>query len=379
MPQMIFDDPDGALAMLRDSVTGFAERHPGARTLRAKRAEGRDFAAPVWAAMAEAGWTGLMLPEALGGSGLGLAEQAVLSEALGRALICEPLAMNAVFPSALLAGAPMSPERDRLSSGLATGDVVVGTAWRAPRVNGWGSNEVATLASASDGYVFGGQICFVDAANSATDFLVVAEAPRRGAALLSIPAGTSGLTIATRPGVDGAGISNLTFSDLWIPTERVLAWSKDPETLLEQAVIQGRVAIAAELAGLACRAVEMTIAYVKQRIQFGKPIASFQAIQHRLVDMWSDAEFACSAVVNAVETAVRSDRRATALSVLAAKARAGDAAYSICRRAVHLHGAMGFTDESDIGLYLKRAINLNSTLGQPEALRLQFVELERAA
>jgi alkylation response protein AidB-like acyl-CoA dehydrogenase len=114
-------------------------------------------------------------------------------------------------------------------------------------------------------------------------------------------------------------------------------------------------------------------------VQFGKPIASFQVIQHRLVDMWSDVAFACAAVVNAAEALEAGDSKAGCLAVLAAKARAGDAAISVCRRAVHLHGAMGFTDECDIGLYLKRAVSLNATLGQPESLRLEFVKLERAA
>jgi hypothetical protein len=92
--------------------------------------------------------------------------------------------------------------------------------------------------------------------------------------------------------------------------------------------------------------------------------------------MWMDAEFAGAAVVNAVNVLQAGSGDAAQLAVLAAKARAGEAAFSICRRAVHLHGAMGFTDECDIGLYLKRAISLNATLGQPEELRLKFVELE---
>jgi alkylation response protein AidB-like acyl-CoA dehydrogenase len=124
---------------------------------------------------------------------------------------------------------------------------------------------------------------------------------------------------------------------------------------------------------------EMAVAYTKQRVQFGKPIASFQAIQHRLVDMWGDAEFACAAVVNAVERTLGAGGTAGRLAVLAAKARAGDAAVTISRRAIHLYGAMGFTDECDIGLYMKRAVNLNATLGQPEALRMQFLALERTA
>ena len=164
-----------------------------------------------------------------------------------------------------------------------------------------------------------------------------------------------------------------------LPSARALAKVNRADDLLAPAIAQARLALAAELAGLACRAVEITIGYTKTRVQFGKPIASFQAIQHRLVEMWSDAEFACAAVVNAIEAGERGDDKAANLAILAAKARAGDSAVSICRRAIHLHGAMGITDESDIGLYLKRALALNATLGQPEALRLQFLALERAA
>ena len=376
MPQTIFDDPAGSLAMLGESVSGFAERRPGPATLRATRAAGGDLSKPVWSAMAEAGWTGLLLPEELGGSGLGLAEQAVLSEALGRALICEPLAMTAVFPAVLLANAPASSERDRLAARLASGQAIVAPAWRSPPGHSGAARATATVAR--DGYGLSGAAHFVDAARSATDFLVVVETPD-GPALLSVPAGAAGLSIETRPGVDGAGVSSVSFAGLRISAEHVVARVEDLASLLDAPIAAARVAIAAELAGVACRALELTIAYARDRVQFGKPIASFQAIQHRLVEMWSDAEFACAAVVNAVETCARGDRRASELAVLAAKARAGESATSICRRAVHLHGAMGITDECNIGLYLKRAISLNATLGSPEALRLQFVDRERAA
>jgi len=376
MPQTIFDDADGTLAMLRDSVAGLAVRHPGSATLRAKRAAGKDLDAPVWAAMAEAGWTGLLLPEEVGGTGLGLAEQAVLSEALGRALISEPLAMSAVFAGVLLSRAPQGAERDRLAAGLADGSAIVASAWQNAPAHSRVAN--ATAVASGNGFVITGEKHFVEAATSATDFLVVAETPE-GAALFSVPAGTSGMIVETRDGIDGASIGSVAFADCQIPSDRLLARAPGVGALLAAPILHARLAIAAELAGIACRAIEITIAYTKDRVQFGKPIASFQAIQHRLVEMWSDAEFACASVVNAVEKCASGNAQAGELAVLAAKARAGDAAYSICRRAVHLHGAMGFTDESDIGLYLKRAINLNFTLGQPEALRLQFVELERAA
>ena len=187
------------------------------------------------------------------------------------------------------------------------------------------------------------------------------------------------MTIASREAVDGAALSSLAFADVRVEASRVLSKASSLQAMLENPIADARLALAAELSGLACRALEMTIAYTKDRVQFGKPIASFQVIQHRLVEMWSDAEFACASVVNAIEAVARGDAKAAALAILAAKARAGDSAFSICRRAIHLHGAMGITDESNIGLYLKRAIALNATLGQPEELRLQFVGLERAA
>lgn len=376
MPRAFFDDPDGTLAMLRDSVEALSARFPGPASLRAKRSRRGDIDPALWSAMAEAGWTGLLLPEDLGGSGLGLAEQAVLSEALGRALIAEPIAASAVFASVLLREAPPSSERDRLASGLAGGSLGVSPAWRQPPRHSAGR----PLAGSEDpaGVALDGELQFVDAAAAATDFLVVAPT-RGGAALLSVPAASPGLALEERAGVDGAMIGSLRFDRVRVPRERILAQAESVDALVDNAVLHARIALAAELAGIASKAVEMTIAYTKDRVQFGKPIASFQAVQHRLVDMWSDAEFACAAVVNAVLRQSGNDRRAARMAVLAAKARAGDAATSICRRAVHLHGAMGFTDEHDIGLYLKRAVALSATLGQPEALRLEFVELERAA
>ena len=376
MPRALFDDPDGTLAMLRDSVETLSARMPGPASLRAKRLRKGDVDRALWSAMAEAGWTGLLLPEDLGGAALGLAEQAVLSEALGRALIAEPIAAGAVFASVLLRDAPASAERDRLAAGLADGSLLVAPAWRLPAPRAAGRPLKAPPAG--PGVLLQGELQFVDAAASATDFLVLA-ALEGEAVLLSVPASSNGVSVEEKAGVDGATIGTLRFDKVAVAEENVLYRAGSLDALTEAPLLHARIAAAAELAGIASKAVEMTIAYTKDRVQFGKPIASFQAVQHRLVDMWSDAEFACAAVVNAVERQSERDARAAKLAVLAAKARAGDAATSITRRAVHLHGAMGFTDEHDIGLYLKRAVALSATLGQPEALRLEFVDLERAA
>lgn len=369
MPQLHFDDGDGTLEMLRDSVAALAAHHPGAASLRARREASADMDRELWGAMAEAGWTGLMLGEALGGSGLGPREQAVLSEALGRALICEPVAGSAVFLSTLFNGAPDNAEGARLASGLADGSLIVAPAWRHGTVQARADGE---------GFTLSGAVAHVDQAQDATDFLVMGQC-EGGPAFFSVPAGSSGLGLDLQRSVDGALLGTLRLDGCHVPATGLVIGPDICGPLLERAVAATRLALAAELAGIAAQALQATIDYTTTRVQFGKPIASFQAIQHRLVDMWSDAELAFAAVNNAVEEAEAGEGRAAALAILAAKARAGDTAVSICRRAVHLHGAMGFTDECDIGLFLKRAISLNAMLGQPEELRLAFVNLERAA
>ena len=369
MPRAIIDDADGTLALLRQSATQFAARHDGPAGLRNKRAQESDIDRQTWAAMAEAGWTGLLLPESLGGAGLGLGEQAVLSEALGYALVAEPLALVCVPAAILLSNAPPSPERTRLAADLASGDRIVVPAWRDPAV---------TIGRDAAGLVLNGNLRFVDGATAATDFLVVV-AGDEGAMLLSVPADQPGLSVPSRPGVDGAPIGSLSFSACHVATDQVLDRRDSRDTLLQGPLLQARLGLAAELAGIACGVLDRTVEYSKTRVQFGKPIASFQAIQHRLVEMWMDAELACAALVRAVERLSAGDGQEAHLAVLAAKARAGDAAVSISRRAVHLHGAMGYTDECAIGLYLKRALNLSAAFGQPESLRLEFVARERAA
>jgi hypothetical protein len=112
-PQVLFDDPDGTLALLRDSVAAFAARNSGTKALRERRDRGGAFDGTLWHAMADAGWIGLSLPDQIGGAGLGRREQATLSEAMGRALVAEPIVMASALSSVLLADAPDSKERTR--------------------------------------------------------------------------------------------------------------------------------------------------------------------------------------------------------------------------------------------------------------------------
>jgi alkylation response protein AidB-like acyl-CoA dehydrogenase len=367
MPLIILDDPDTTLAMMRDSAAAVVTRLDPPQMLRQRRADGDDLTPRAWATMAEAGWLGLSLPDELGGMGMGMGGLVVLAEALGRGLMTEPFAQLSVFTGAVLAGLPPSGGRTDLAAAMAEGRAILPVLWQ----NALGA--LAPLAVGADGSI-SGEAHLVSGAASATGFLVVARGAE-GLMLAHASADDPGVRGYARPGIDGASLAAVTLHESR-PLD-VLARGAEVEAALHGAIQMTRLALAAELAGLASRALELTVDYTRNRVQFGKSIASFQAVQHRLVDMWADAEFACAAVANAVNLAAQPLRFGQA--VLAAKARAGDAATSITRRALHLHGAMGFTDQCDIGLYLKRAIALNATLGQPEELRLAFLRAERAA
>lgn len=365
MPLIQLDDPNSTLSMLRDSVAALGARADGPATMRARRAAQGDLDREVWSALAEAGFLALTLPEEMGGMGLGAPELTVLAEALGRALVTEPFAPLAVFPATLLQALPRSDAATGLALGLAAGEEILPVLWQDLR------GARAAIALSAQGRLEG-EAQLVPGAASATGFLVLAEAAGEPA-LVHLDAGTDGLRVHARPGIDGATLSSVALHAVAVDPARVLARGATLEAALAQAVATTRLALAAELAGLGARALEITVEYTSNRVQFGKTIASFQAIQHRLVDMWAEAEFACAACTNAAQAEGSEAGRA----ILAAKARAGDAATSITRKAIQLHGAMGFTDQCDIGLYLKRAIALNATLGQPEDLRLAFLDTER--
>ncbi|WP_417625732.1 acyl-CoA dehydrogenase family protein [Pararhodobacter aggregans] len=364
MPLIQLDDPDATLAMLRDSLAALAAGADGPATFRRRRAAGADLDPQVWTALAEAGFLALPLPEDMGGLALGRPELIVAAEALGRSLITEPFATLAVFPGALLAALPPDEGLRALGAGLGRGEAILPVLWQDAR------GRTAPLALTDE--LLNGTAHLVAGASSATGFLVLAN-DADTPVLIHLPAGAPGLRVVTRPGIDGATLATVSLHD--VPAGPVLARGAALETALRTAITTTRMALAAELAGIGARALEITVDYTANRVQFGKTIASFQAIQHRLVDMWAEAEFACSACTNAA-TAPEGE---VAQAVLAAKARAGDSATSITRKAIQLHGAMGFTDQCDIGLYLKRAIALNATLGQPEELRLAFLAAERAA
>jgi alkylation response protein AidB-like acyl-CoA dehydrogenase len=368
-------DDGELLRLLRDAAATFArrggvERSRGLRTTR----PGMD--AAVWKEMAEQGWLGILIPENYGGQALGYAEMAVVVEELARTLSPEPVVASSVLSAGLLMGGDNDALKKALLAKIATGEAIVGAA-TAGRFSG--EAEVTAKAAGSE-TVLNGVAHHVYPALSATDFIVAAKGAD-GVGLYRLPAKAAGLSIKDVLRADGTFAGTLTLKDVKVAAADVVATGAKAEAAIRRATDAATIMTCAELYACMNQALDITVGYMQTRVQFGKPIGSFQALQHRTVDLWIQKELSMGALADAVRTL--DDPKATpdqlSMAASRAKSRCGDAAHTIGRETIKLHGAIGFTDEYDVGLYLRRAMALNAWLGNPSEHRRRFGKLLQAA
>ncbi|MCI0756196.1 acyl-CoA dehydrogenase family protein [Teichococcus vastitatis] len=336
-----------AVRMLRDSAAGLASRGGDRRRVRALRFQPPGFDPAVLAAMAEQGWIGLLLPEQKGGAGLGMTALCALAEELGAALAPEPL-VPAMLSGSLLAaaGADMPLER------LVAGEALVLAAWQ---------EAPSTLEAPGTP---GAPRLFIPQAGGASAFLVPVR-QAQGLELWLQPA--EGAALQLEKTQDGGFFGTLR------PEGGALLGSIGEDAVAD-ALEQATLATAATLLGVMDQAFVLTLDYLRTRQQFGRPIGSFQALQHRAADLQiqialSRASIAAAAALLDDGSTSRAARRA---AVSRAKARASDAALLVTRQAIQLHGGIGYTDEADISLYLRRAMVLANQFGSAALHRRRF-------
>lgn len=365
---------DDSITMFRDSARDFLTRTGQAARARLLEAKGHGLDRDHWRDMAALGWFSILIPPADGGLGLGLAEVCAVVGEAGRHGLPEPLVDSGVMPAALLARLPASTLRSRLVAGLQSGECVMGLAVqeRAGELAPTDPNTLTCRCDVVDGCTrLSGVKRFVRPAAQADGWIVSARG-EQGFGLYWVDAHATGLVATDSAGVDGLPIRTITLENIeCVP----LAMGQTAFQALQVAWAIGQIALAAELAGIARNALERTCEHLRTRVQFGRPIGSFQALQHRMVDALIQAELA-----DACLREVTSSRLDETLPARAsrAKARCGHAAFEVTRLAVHLHGAIGTTNEFDIGLGLKRAMTLNARWGNPAAHRRRHFDLSRA-
>ena len=350
---MDLSDTDDLVRLVRESASSFTKGDDASRG-RGLRGGDPGFDRAVWSEMAANGWTGMVLAEADGGQDAGFAAMGALAGTLARAVTPEPLTAVAVLSALAVAGCPESALRRRLLDGITSGDMVLATGFQGEG----GSLDPADTPLAFDGQTVTGTLRHVFPALGADGFVVAAQGSD-GLSLVHVPA--SGATIERELRADGSFSGRVAFAAA--PGD-VLATGDAARHALDEAIAAAVAVSSAELLGLIERALEITLDYMRVRVQFGRPIGSFQALQHRAVDLWIAQELtrgAVSEALAALDAGATGDARRFVAG--RAKSRAGDAALTVCRECIKLHGAIGFTDEHDVGLYLRRALTLSAWLG----------------
>ena len=352
-------------AMLRDTAKPFLADAAPVKHLRALRDadDATGFSRDLWKQFAEMGFTGIMVPEANGGLGLGHVEAGIVLEEIGRNLTPSPFLTTAVAAvEALKASGRLSEEwLPKIASGAAFVALAIdegakhrpeATALRAER-SGNGFRLNGTKAFVLNGHV--------------ADMVIVAArtagAPGEtdGLTLFAVPK-DAGQTADPRRLLDSSLASQLTFDGVEVDADAVIGEVDGGWTVLAKLLDAGRVGAAAEMIGVGAAAMDMTVDYLKQRKQFGKLIGEFQALQHRAAHLYGEMEVARATVLKAQQLLDADDPRAE-LAVAVAKAKTGKAVRLSVQEGVQMHGGIGMTDEYDIGLYMKRDRALEEFFG----------------
>ena len=342
---------DEGQILLRDAARRLGAK-AGPRRARELRDAGREIDRTAWSAMVEAGWLAALVPENQDGLGLGLFDLALALEETGRQIVMAPLVEGAAaIWAATTAMVASHPARAALA-----GKLVV----PATTVPGQRYDTAASPSLDRGAMALTGAVSFVAFAPSADLFLVTAQA--RGEAILClVRRETPGLAIATTPNVDGSTSSTLTFSRVAVAERDLIARGEIAAASgarMHELLVLGT---SAELLGVAQAALDVTLQHTRLREQFGKKIGSYQALQHRLVDCYVEAELNRSLLFR-VLSAWDANAGHPAM-VSAVKARLGKGALKTVRLALQLHGAIGYTDEHDIGVTYKRAVALAAKYG----------------
>ncbi|MET3494742.1 acyl-CoA dehydrogenase [Variovorax boronicumulans] len=368
-----------SLSAMREAALDYFVRSRATQRRRALTEEPDAGEAQGWSALAELGWTGMLAPEAAGGLGMELDGAAEILRAAGEHAAPEPLLAVAGL-SALLLARLDTPAARALLAELVAGRSLPALAWQESagdlsavplacgceaRVGGAGGGYAS--GGHASGVLLQGEKLMVLPGAAASGWLVSARGAGE-AVLLWVPRGTEGVTETLMPLVDGGQAASLRFEQVALPPEAVLAEGPAAQDALRHALAAGQILQAAELLGAGQAMLAQTLAYLRTRSQFGKPIGSFQALQHRCVDMFIHLEVA-QATLGEVLALAAQGLPAERLEAEASRvnARCTAAALQASRTSVQLHGAIGYTQECDLSLYYKRVLCLSAWLGNVTA------------
>jgi alkylation response protein AidB-like acyl-CoA dehydrogenase len=367
-------------SMLRDAARTWTQEKSPVTAFRKVRDSGSaiGYDPAAFAEMAEMGWTGVIIPEAFGGSDFGYLSLGLILEETGRTLTASPLLSSALAAASAIVLGGNDAQKDAWLTKIASGEIVATLAVDEGAHHNPEKTALAATASGA-GYSLSGKKTFVLEGGAAGLFVVAARTAGKagdkdGITLFLVPGDAKGLSRQNLKLADSRGVANLTFDNVQVGADAVLGEAGKGWDLLDKTLDRARAGLAAEMLGAALQAFEVTLDYLKVRVQFGQVIGSFQALQHRAAKMFTELELARSCVEAAL-TAIDENAPDTAELVSLSKAKMGDVLHLVSNEMVQMHGGIGMTDAHDAGLYLKRARAAEATFGGQAFHRDRYARL----
>jgi len=356
--------PSDEQRLLRESVDRFVSETYTADHRRKVTSDPLGFSADIWKQFADLGWLALPISEAHGGLGGGAIEIGILMEAFGRGLVSEPYLSTVVIGASLISKCGTGAQKQSLLPKIADGSLYLAFA-HSERQARFDLADIRTTAKkTTDGWRLDGHKIAVLDGNAAGQIIVSARVNDANGepCLFLVPQGTRGLALRDFPRLGGGRACNLELRDVQLPADALLGDGGNALPAIEAVIDRAMAALGAEAVGIMQTLLDQTLEYTKIRKQFGRPLSANQVIRHRLADMAMQCDEARSMALRA---ALMADAEPVARSRAAsgAKAKIGKCARFVAEQSVQLHGAMGVTEELDIGSYFKRLLAFDTLFG----------------
>jgi alkylation response protein AidB-like acyl-CoA dehydrogenase len=351
--------------LLRNSVRAALEEQCTPARVRAMMDDPRGYDPALWGEMAKLGWLGLPFGEEYGGAGLGLVELCLVLEELGRVAYPGPYFSSVVLGGLGLMEGGSAAQKERWLPAVASGQALLTAALVEESLDWDPAATTTTAVRRGDGWALSGVKRFVPWAHVADAVLVPARAGE-GLSLFLVDPRSPGVSLKAMVGIDlGSRWSEMRLVDVAVTADALVGQPGGARSLLEALLRRAAVSASAEMLGAARRCLDMSVEYAKVREQFGQPIGSFQAIQHRCAEMLLEVDSAHSAVYYAA-WALDAGAEDAAVAASVCKSFVSEAARTVCGDAIQVHGGIGFTWEYDLHLYFKRAKALEPLWGDAE-------------
>lgn len=365
--------------MLRDSVAKFVSQDYDFDTRRKIVNSDKGYSEENWKLFAELGWLMVPFKEKDGGLGGTSVDIIAIMEELGKGIVVEPFLATVILGGGLIAEAGTAEQKESLLGPLISGDLQLAFAFNEPQSR-YNLADVAVMAQKKgDNYLVNGHKAVVLNGNNADKIIVAArtsgeQRDRDGISLLLVDRATEGVTFKPYETVDGFHGADIYFDNVTVPSSQLLGAEGQALPTIEKIIDRATLAICAEAIGAMEIAYKKTVEYTKTRKQFGVPIATFQALQHRMAEMFMQYEQAKSILLMAAMQTDAADG-VNPKVISAMKSRVGKAARLIGQESVQLHGGIGVTDELDVGHYFKRLTTFQFTFGSTDWHTQRFASM----